>query len=73
MQGGDANCASSGRSDDDGGGGGGGATWLSDGRWTSLRRRGASAGWLIDPIQVRHVIYAYLASCLGHMAVGKYA
>ena len=33
--------------------GGGGGNWLDDGRWKALRRLGSTAGWLIDPTEVR--------------------
>jgi hypothetical protein len=32
--------------------GGGGGGWMSDSRWSGLRKRGESAGWLVDPSQV---------------------
>lgn len=34
------------------GGAHGGGSWVEDGRWGALRRRGHAAGWLLDPSQV---------------------
>ena len=34
------------------GGANGAGSWLSDGRWSGLRKRGKAAGWLVDPSQV---------------------
>ena len=36
--------------------GGAGGGWMSDSRWSGLRKRGEAAGWLVDPSQVtRHL------------------
>lgn len=32
--------------------GGAGGGWMSDSRWSGLRKRGEAAGWLVDPSQV---------------------
>ena len=32
--------------------GGASGGWMSDSRWSGLRKRGEAAGWLVDPSQV---------------------